>query len=1071
MTDMEFNPDALTELYETAADKIIEKMRKVRNDVKSYERSWVWELIQNAKDNVSGDFPNQKVSIKINISPTSFHFSHNYGYFTRSNVEGIVRQVNKKDVKNEDETTNKPVIIGRFGTGFMTTHLLSKKIDVKALYFKDNTFKKFVEFPIDRTDIDKDFLVSSIRKSFEIAQNSVNNAVSLPKENIDFSDYNSAFSYQLDENAQKTAQVGINDLFHSLPYTLVFVDGIEKVIIDNLGVSTSFVKVEKEPLSTSVNLVHIIKTTQNQIDTLIFAYLKKSVKRKYKGKEIDVDVKIALPLQSNGNTYDIISIQKNLPFIFLDFPLIGTENFYFPVIINFPLFEPTEPRDGVYLEEQGEESLANQEIFNVSLDLIIGLTDFAVANKWSNLYHLAKTDLPEERKGFSKTWFKANIQKPIRTHLLKSEIVQTETSRILLENALFPYAAESKIEKVWHLAKLLHKDKLPKLEHIHEWHKIIDSTWDKDLRYDLKKMVVEIASHNNISNLMSRVSLGEQETLSWLNSAIEFVVSEDEKLLTDYAIIPNQYGDFRKKENLWADESVPKELKDVLKILQEDWRSSLQHKSISAYQPTSKKGIDDIVSRINTIIKANSLSTIKTAVLDLLSCFPNSNELPKERNEFWSFAKDFYPNTPDKKGLENWTKSVPVWEECAKWFMKNIIYDISQYQNTSRLTTYLNSDSLIWLHKFINFVSEQRFETHLNDYAVIPNQKGDFRKKKDLFVDEDYNPQKPKPLNDLKDILELLSYDCRAELLANEIALDIEGKSQTAKDIANKITERVQQLLREEGLKHRQESTKQIFSKLLLWFHENEPQAEEYFADLYEKRHRLRSDDEIIADIKFRQSLLSNPNGYTEEEILNLVNTPKEILFTATQLSENDLKGLLENREEFILQEAEKIKKQRKEIKDELDLIASGITSLELIADLNRESRTLFFYNATFSSGGWEYVKEIISRAVRRVLEHLRTNARYKFSNEIGVLMVSAQTPTVITGVYKDGQPINLVIRPSDGQKVHVFYNAEFKALLLENTEFWIDNGFETPELLTIGKILQYTETEIIPLYPKTLRQ
>src|SRR5690606_5187930 len=133
-----------------------------------------------------------------------------------------------------------------------------------------------------------------------------------------------------------------------------------------------------------------------------------------------------------------------------------------------------------------------------------------------------------------------------------------------------------------------------------------------------------------------------------------------------------------------------------------------------------------------------------------------------------------------------------------------------------------------------------------------------------------------------------------------------------------------------------------------------EPQAEEYFADLYEKRHRLRSDDEIIADIKFRQSLLSNPNGYTEEEILNLVNTPKEILFTATQLSENDLKGVLENREEFILQEAEKIKKQRKEIKDELDLIASGITSLELIADLNRESRTLFFDNATFSSGGWE---------------------------------------------------------------------------------------------------------------------
>lgn len=1055
MTDMEFNPDALTELYEAAADKIIEKMRKVRNDVKSYERSWIWELIQNAKDNVSGDFPNQKVSIKINISPTSFHFSHNYGYFTRSNVEGIVRQVNKKDVKNEDETTNKPVIIGRFGTGFMTTHLLSKKIDVKALYFKDNTFKKFVEFPIDRTDINKDFLVSSIRKSFEIAQSSVNNAVSLPKESIDFSDYNSTFSYQLDENAQKTAQVGINDLFHSLPYTLVFVDGIEKVIIDNLGVSTSFVKVEKEPLSPSVNLVHIIKTTQNQIDTLIFAYLKKSVKRKYKGKEIDVDVRIALPLQSNSSTYDIISIQKDIPFIFLDFPLIGTENFYFPVIINFPLFEPTEPRDGVYLEEQGEESLANQEIFKVSLDLIIGLTDFAVTNKWNNLYHLAKTDLPEERKGFSKTWFKANIQKPIRTHLLKSEIVQTETSRILLENALFPYAAESKIEKVWHLAKFLHKDKLPKLEHIHEWHKIIDSTWDKDLRYDLKKMVVEIASYNNIANLMSRLSLGEQETLSWLNSVIEFVVSEDEKLLTDYAIIPNQYGDFRKKENLWADEGIPKELKDVLKILQEDWRSSLQHKSISAYQPTSNKGIDDIVSRINTIIKSNCVSTIKTAVLELLSCFPNSNELPKERNEIWSFARDFYPNTPDKKGLENWTKSVAVWEECDKWFMRNLIYDISQFQNTSRLTTYLNSDSLAWLHKFINFVSEQRFETHLNDYAILPNQKGDFRKKKDLFVDEDYNPQKPKPLNDLKDILELLSYDCRAELLATEIALDIEGKFQTAKDIANKITERVLQLLREEGLKHRQESTKQVFSKLLLWFHENETQAEEYFADLYEKRHRLRSDDEIIADIKFRQSLLSNPNGYTEEEILNLVNTPKDKLHI---LSDEELEQEIQRRLK------ERINGQEKTEKEPIDpeklLLSLGITSLEELENAQKKYVGTKLGEAlqhVSRTSDFSYVHRIIERAKRNVRAHLATLADYNIQGWY------EESFTVISGVLKNDRDIKLVIRPADNGQIIIYYSEEFTTLEKSNAELWYDNDYEQG-IYSFGRLLKRANISRIPL-------
>jgi hypothetical protein len=639
-----------------------------------------------------------------------------------------------------------------------------------------------------------------------------------------------------------------------------------------------------------------------------------------------------------------------------------------------------------------------------------------------------------------------------------SEIVQTETSRILLENALFPYAAESKIEKVWHLAKVLHKDKLPTLEHIHEWHKIIDSTWDKDLRYDLKKMVTEIASHNNIANLMSRVGLGEQETLTWLNSVIEFVLSEDEKLLTDYAIIPNQYGDFRKKENLWEDESVPKELKDVLKILQEDWRSSLKHKSIVAYQPTSKKGIDDIVSRINTIIRANSVSTIKTAVLDLLSCFPISNELPKERNAFWSFAKDFYSNTPDKKGLENWTKSVAVWEECDKWFMKNLIYDISQYQNTSRLTTYLNSDSLTWLHNFINFVSEQRFETHLNDYAVLPNQKGDFRKKKDLFVDEDYNPQKPKPLNDLKDILELLSYDCRAELLATEIALDIEGKSQTAKDIANKITEKVQQLLREEGLKHRQESTKQVFSKLLLWFHENEPQAEEYFADLYEKRHRLRSDDEIIADIKFRQSLLSNPNGYSEEEILNLVNMPKDKLHI---LSDEELEQEVQKRLKERMNGQDKT--EQEPIDPEKLAISLGITNAEELEKARmkfaNDKRIIDALQHFSVSSDFSYVHSIIERAKKNVKTFLSTQPNYNIVNW------NEESFTVISGVLKDGKTIKIVIRPADGGQIIVWYSNEYDTLEQTKifTELWYDTGFEQA-IYSFGRFLKRTGISRIPM-------
>ena len=57
-----------------------------------------------------------------------------------------------KDRLDEDEATssNIPETTGKFGTGFITTHLLSKIINVSGVYFNKDllTFQKF-EFCLD----------------------------------------------------------------------------------------------------------------------------------------------------------------------------------------------------------------------------------------------------------------------------------------------------------------------------------------------------------------------------------------------------------------------------------------------------------------------------------------------------------------------------------------------------------------------------------------------------------------------------------------------------------------------------------------------------------------------------------------------------------------------------------------------------------------------------------------------------------------------------------------------------------------------------------------------------------
>jgi hypothetical protein len=736
-----------------------------------------------------------------------------------------------------------------------------------------------------------------------------------------------------------------------------------------------------------------------------------------------------------------------LPYIFLHYPLIGTEKFYFPVIVNNPFFEPTEPRDGIYLldDNKDEKSITDQNFIKEAVDLFLILLPYAVANNWQNLYNLAKTDLPNQDEDyFAKSWFKTNIQKLLRSNLLKSEIVQTETSRILLENALFPYnTSESKIPKIWDVAKVLHNQKLPKLEHIKFWYQIIDSTWEKELRYDLKKMVTEIATFVNLSNLINRTNLTENETLTWLNSVIEFVVSEDDKLLTEFAVIPNQYGTFKKIEELWADDNVPKELKDVLKTLENDWRLRLQHSQISAYKANTKKGIDDSVELINKIIEANAnVAVIRKAVLELLSCFPNDNNLPKERHLFWKFAKEFYPNTPDKKGLENWSST--VWKECDKFFMRYLTFDISQKQTVENLTTHLNSDSLLWLHQLVIFISNQRFETHLNDYAILPNQKGIFKKKKELSVDDEID-------NKLKDILEGLGGDCRSELLATEIMLDIEGKIQTSKDIANKITEKVNQIYKTDLGRNRVEGVKNVFSKLLQWFYYNPSKAKEWFSEIYEKRSLiLRTDDENIADIEFKQKLLDNPNGYTEDEILNLVNTPKNKLHI---LSEKELNELVEKRVAENNHTSDPINPQ--------DLIVSmGIASLEELELAKQEFSGTKIGEALqhlSRTTDFSYVHQIIERAKTNVKAYLCTQKIYDISNW------SEESFTVIAGVLKNDREVKIVIRPADNGQIIIYYKNEFETLEKANTELWYDNGAEQG-IYSFGRLLKRAKISRIPL-------
>ncbi len=103
-------------------------------------------------------------------------------------------------------------------------------------------------------------------------------------------------------------------------------------------------------------------------------------------------------------------------------------------------------------------------------------------------------------------------------------------------------------------------------------------------------------------------------------------------------------------------------------------------------------------------------------------------------------------------------------------------------------------------------------------------------------------------------------------------------------------------------------------------------------------------------------------------------------------------------------------------------------------------------------------VQRLIERTKKNVIKHLQSLENYDCTD------VEELATTVIGGIKKDGLPIYIVVRPSDNGEVIIYYSSEKDTLDDPSSELWIDNGFEEPRRLTLGKVLKTTGINRIPV-------
>ncbi len=741
---------------------------------------WIWELLQNAKD---CSFP-EGVNVRIELTDDYVEFLHNGRPFNETDLISLLTKDSSKtpnfsdddkysffekaittDELSESEVEEYLNKTGKFGTGFMTTYLLSYKIELETIYIDDNGNYSILKIDLDREADKLSSMEEKVNNSFSVF-NKIENLSET--DYIDFTqrEYNTKYRYNFNgkETSKKNAEKGIDNLKKSVHFTLAFVDTIKSVSITEHGTTVNYVK-KSNSLQEGTYIVEILEN-----DTA-FRIAVTSSKNNI--------IQVAIPVKTKNDITQIEFIDEGIPTQFLSFPLINESKFDFPVIVNSPLFNPTEPRDSLLIQSNEDlqdneisikKAKLNKSIYEKCVDLYLLLLTKGIDNDWKNIEVLAKTNTP---KNVDKEWFKC-IQKKIRSTILESNIVTPAKGEIKIKpiSTKFPICDKSEnFDSFWNLCSKFIGERIPIKSQAETWQKIIYpnkneyKNWESEIKFDIEDLLSIIQGESlNIEDTISEFfnkepSIGYNSIIDVIN----FIEENKIDLLTKeedfYCIIPNYYGVFKAKNDLYKNKNIPLKLIECGKKFGEDYDYNtilVKEEFKNAFSSSNEKSlvkfsnsIRSAIERRDKITEINEKQNFLNAILSINS-YSNDKNFEKQKKLF-SISNYFYPPKKDES-IEveliadsddfDWSyANEALIEEILSKFTtsekKEGIKNLQELSSEVYSRDYiLNNDFEVdsCINKIIEFV-HQYYPDLLNKYAIIPDKNNCLH----TFYDNIYN--------------------------------------------------------------------------------------------------------------------------------------------------------------------------------------------------------------------------------------------------------------------------------------------------------------------------------------------
>lgn len=1000
-----------------AANRVLQLLQKLRysNNENSAKR-WVWELCQNAKD-ICNNTGKVKIAIDFDESNKKIVFKHNGKAFSITNAMSLINQSSSKDRNDGTERTS-----GKFGTGFLTTHLLSEIVNLSGiLETEDGNFSNF-HFTLDRTGHEKNEIV----RAMETAVQQLKECTTLQVE-PDWNAYNTIFEYELDEDGIEVAKQGIDNLKITAPYVLSLLGEIEEIFLESTG---EVFRYNKKLTSQEEHiLVHEILYEDKLTTKSIFIL-----------NLTEDEITISAEMEHNNNSVNFVPFVKGQPKLFCDFPLIGTEDFPFPVVINSSDFNPTEPRDGIYLTcksktKMDDEIEQNRKIIEKAGSLYTKLLRYAAKRCWGGIYYITHIDIYEKKDWYDEEWIKVVINN-CKDTILNTDIIRTSKNERM---ALQDWSGKDQVyiisdvnkeirEKIWELLNPIMPECIPCKEDIHNWY---NSLWSDCNRYTFKTLTEQLQDYGGIGKL--REAIADHNWQDWLIHYYDII--EKSKNLQEYIstkkarIIPDQKGGFHCVSELCFGKDILEEYKDILGKLGVDCRSWLLDLNFPNRKWFEAEDVENgqILRLIEEKLGDADVRIRNSIFLQLVFCYEKDDENLERQQKICEYAGNILRiNSPMRKVP---LISKKILQEALKYTITCTADKISECGNMEQFSQYMEKtmeDTVDFLEGYIEFAIQTGFENLINKSTrpILPNQNGTFMIKDDLFLDNDMDET-------LKELAVSAGYDIKAELLMKNIYLKLpENREKKDCDVAPVISRYVN-----ENRSSKDDEVRVNFKKLLLWMADNDEKAKFIFPELYKNKHYLYDDDEITSNIRKAETFQ---------------NIMEKFSITSTEKLEEIIK---------IGQTGLSAATVRSEITPEV-LLQYGIESEEALnqAFTDNDFAEQFYRPAKHNPETYEYVKSILERSQNNIFSYLRKRKEYDLSNIYSV------SDTIFV-IKKNGKEIYLLARPSDGGEVRIYYREEQDILDYSmDWELWVEDGKSEPEKLTFGKIIKMTGLNRIPL-------